>query len=89
LNFIVKLPALAQAYILEHCFRYETISVLYSLIFSRSTKFSFHSWRWICCAYQDYYIHFTCSGSIVTESDPSVNSATENVTGRFEIVLSV
>jgi len=32
---------------------------------------------------------FTCSGSIVTECDPSVNSTTENATGRFAIVLSV
>ena len=32
---------------------------------------------------------FTCSGSIVTECDPSVNFATENDTGLFAIVLSV
>jgi len=43
LNFIVKLPAVAQACILGHCIQYETISVLYFLIFSRNTKLSFHS----------------------------------------------
>jgi len=58
LNFIAQLPPVAQAYILEHCIQYETITVLYFLIFSRSTKLSFHSRRSICYAHHDYYRHF-------------------------------
>jgi len=66
LNYIVQLPPMPQAYVLEHCTQYETKSVLYFLIFSRRTKLSFHSRRTICYANNDYYRHFTFSGNIVT-----------------------